>query len=126
MSAEVSLLSVPCHITAIIIHRANVSYLHRVPYCDGRVHSSGLDQSGLTFNLRYVGHRRILCFHLPLFACMTVVQDDNMWFQWIGMVGMVVLTGEFLVEFGLRMSGTDCYYCLLDKRGFLFFLEMII
>ena len=35
-----------------------------------------------------------------------------MWFQWLGMIGMVLLTGEFAVDFIMRMSGSDCYYGL--------------
>ena len=37
-------------------------------------------------------------------------QEDNMWFQWVGMIGMFILTGEFAVDFFMRMSSTDCFY----------------
>ena len=39
-------------------------------------------------------------------------QDDNMWFQWVGMFGMLLLTGEFVVDFIIRMGKDDCFYSL--------------
>jgi hypothetical protein len=36
-----------------------------------------------------------------------------MWFQWVGMFGMLLLTGEFVVDFIIRMGKDDCFYSLL-------------
>lgn len=40
------------------------------------------------------------------------LQDENMWFQWIGMIGMILLTGEFAVQFIMRLGESDCFYSL--------------
>ncbi|EGD76432.1 hypothetical protein PTSG_07549 [Salpingoeca rosetta] len=39
--------------------------------------------------------------------------DENMWFQWLSLVGLVVFTVEFLVQFVINMSGSD-KMCLHD------------
>lgn len=54
-----------------------------------------------------IGYVAVMAVCIPLGW---VNLDDNMWFQWVGMIGMILLTGEFIVNFILRMPSTDCFY----------------
>lgn len=43
-------------------------------------------------------------------SCACPTQDDNMWFQWFSLVGLILFTLEFVVQFFLNMIPSSEYY----------------